>query len=78
MKDVEAFLLLQAEVGSERNIYCRLVDLDEVSSVYELFGEWDIIAKVGVDSIGALDGFISDTVRNIKGVTLTSTIIISR
>ena len=78
MKDVEAFLLIQAEVGSERNIYGRLVDLDEVSSVYELFGEWDIIAKVGVDSIGALDGFISDTVRNIKGVTLTSTIIISR
>jgi DNA-binding Lrp family transcriptional regulator len=55
-----------------------LADLDEVNSVYELFGEWDIIAKVGVDSIAALDGFISDTVRNIKGVTITSTIVISR
>ncbi len=78
MTDVEAFLLIQAEVGFERNVYGRLADLDEVNSVYELFGEWDIIAKVGVDSIAALDGFISDTVRNIKGVTITSTIVISR
>jgi len=78
MTDVEAFLLIQAEVGFERNVYGVLADLDEVNSVYELFGEWDIIAKISVDSIGALDGFISDTVRNIRGVTLTSTIIISR
>lgn len=78
MTDIEAFLLIQAEVGSERNVYGRLADLDEVSSVYELFGEWDIIAKISVDSIGALDGFISDTVRNIEGVNLTSTIIVSR
>jgi len=78
MTNVEAFLLIQAEVGFERSVYGRLVDLEEVSSVYELFGEWDIIAKIGVESIGELDGFISDTVRNIEGVNLTSTIIISR
>mgnify|MGYP001442271843 CR=1 FL=1 len=78
MTNVEAFLLIQTDVGSERSVYGRLADLDEINSVYELFGEWDIIAKIGVESIGALDGFISDTIRHIDGVNLTSTIIVSR
>ena len=78
MSELGAFILIQTKVGSERNVYGRLADLEEIERVYELFGEWDIIARIKVDNVGQLDGFVSETVRNIEGVTLTSTIIISR
>ena len=77
MAKISAFLLIQTEVGSERNVYGRLSQIEEVDFLYELFGEWDIIAKVDVESVEALDGFISDNVRTINGVKLTSTVIIS-
>ncbi len=78
MANLSAFLLIQTEVGSERNVYGRLSQIDEVDLLYELFGEWDIIAKIDVDSVEHLDGFISDKIRTINGIKLTSTIIISR
>ena len=78
MAKISAFLLIQTEVGSERNVYGRLSQIEEVDFLYELFGEWDIITKVDVESFEALDGFISDNVRTINGVKLTSTVIISR
>ena len=78
MSEIEAFILIQTKVGSERNVYGRLADLEEIERVYELFGEWDIIARIKVDNVGQLDGFVSETVRNIEGVNLTSTMIISR
>ncbi|MEK9635304.1 MAG: Lrp/AsnC ligand binding domain-containing protein [Candidatus Woesearchaeota archaeon] len=78
MANLSAFLLIQTEVGSERNVYGRLSQIDEVDFLYELFGEWDIIAKIDVDSVEHLDGFISDKIRTINGIKLTSTIIISR
>ena len=78
MAKISAFLLIQTEVGSERNVYGRLSQIDEVDFLYELFGEWDIIAKIDVDSVEHLDGFISDKIRTINGIKLTSTIIISR
>ncbi len=78
MANLSAFLLIQTEVGSERNVYGRLSQIDEVDLLYELFGEWDIIAKIDVDSVEQLDGFISDKIRTINGIKLTSTIIISR
>ncbi len=76
--EIKAFILVQTEVGSEREVYSQLGNLNEVEQVYELFGEWDIIIRVKVDSIEQLDGFVSDIVRKTEGVTLTSTTLISR
>ncbi len=78
MSNVGAFILIQSKIGSERDVYNKLQELDEVEHVNELFGEWDLIAKIGTDSTEHLDGFLSDIIRKIEGVKLTSTIIISR
>ena len=43
----------------------------------ELYGEWDIIAKVGVDKLEELDSLISDKIRSVKEIKETSTMIVA-
>jgi len=78
MTKINAMLLICADAGTERNVYDELNKHDEIDFVNELFGTWDIIAKIQTESVERMDEFVSDIVRNIKGVNSTMTLIISR
>ena len=71
-------LLIGTETGSERNVYSELKKHDEIEFVHELFGSWDIIAKLETEDVQRMDEFVSDIVRNITGVNSSATLIISR
>lgn len=73
----KAYVLLKTKPGYERNIVKELKDLPEIEAVNELYGEWDIITRVSVASIDDLDALLSEKMRKIKGVTLTSTMIVA-
>lgn len=78
MTKINAMLLICADAGTERNVYDELNKHDEIDFVNELFGTWDIIAKIQTESVERMDEFVSDIVRNIKGVNSTMTLIVSR
>lgn len=78
MAKISAMLLIGTETGSERNVYSELSKLDEIEFVHELFGSWDIIAKIQTEDVQRMDEFVSDIVRNIPGVNSSATLIISR
>lgn len=73
----EAFILLKVTPGYERNIVKELKDIPEIVNVHELYGEWDMIAKASVVKIEDLDALLSEKMRKIEGVTLTSTMIVA-
>jgi DNA-binding Lrp family transcriptional regulator len=73
----EAYVLLKVTPGYERNIVKELKDLPEIVDINELYGEWDIIAKASVVRIEDLDALLSEKMRKIEGVTLTSTMIVA-
>jgi DNA-binding Lrp family transcriptional regulator len=74
---LKAYVLLKAKPGYERNTVKELKDLPEVETINELYGEWDIITMVSVESIDELDELISEKMRKIEGVTITSTMIVA-
>jgi DNA-binding Lrp family transcriptional regulator len=74
----EAYVLLKVTPGYERNIVKELKDIPEIEDVNELYGEWDMIAKASVASIEDLDALLSEKMRKIEGVTLTSTMIVAK
>jgi DNA-binding Lrp family transcriptional regulator len=74
----EAYILLKVNPGYERSIVKALKDIPEVEDVDELYGQWDIITKASVDRIEDLDALLSDKMRKIEGVTLTSTMIVAK
>jgi DNA-binding Lrp family transcriptional regulator len=74
---VEAYVLLKVTPGYERNIVKELKDLPEIEDINELYGEWDIITKASVERIEDLNALLSEKMRKIEGVTLTSTMIVA-
>ena len=78
MTKISAMLLIGTVAGKERNVYAELNKHNEIDFVNELFGTWDIIAKIQTESVERMDEFVSDIVRNINGVDSTMTLIVSR
>ncbi len=74
---VKAYILVKVQVGSERDIFNKLKKMNEVEDVNELYGEWDIIAKIKVNKLEDLDSLISDKIRAVKEIKETSTIIVA-
>ncbi len=73
-----AFVLIKVDTGAERNVYDEILAIEQTELVHELFGEWDMIALINLSSPEELDHFMTEVVRKIEGVNLTSTMIVAR
>ncbi|RLE77005.1 MAG: Lrp/AsnC family transcriptional regulator [Thermoprotei archaeon] len=73
---VLAYVILVVGVGQEHRILEEVKKLSEVKDAHIVYGEYDIIARVEVDSIKKLENVIK-TIRSIKGVLRSITLISS-
>ncbi len=72
------YVLVGLRDCDEQQVVSKLLDYEEVVEAYILFGEWDIIAKLEVESPEAAGTFVMDKVRSIEDVNLTSTLIVAK
>ncbi len=75
---VQAYVLFKVSLGTEREVCRKIVEFDEVLVADTIYGEYDVIAKVSVPGLEALEEFLSEKIRSVPGVVLTSTMIIAR
>jgi DNA-binding Lrp family transcriptional regulator len=75
---VLAYVMFKVSSGTEREVAQKLIDFEEVLQADVIFGEYDVVAKVLAKSLDSLEDFVSDHIRNIPNVLVTSTMIISR
>jgi len=75
---VEAYILITVESGQEREVFDALRKLEEVESINEIYGEWDIIVKLNVNDIRKIDTVVTEKIRKNPEVKLTSTMIVAR
>jgi len=75
---VTAYVLFKVSSGTEREVAQKLVDFNEVIQVDVIFGEYDVVAKVVTENLDMLEGFVSEKIRAVPNVLVTSTMIISR
>ncbi|HIE19180.1 TPA: Lrp/AsnC family transcriptional regulator [Candidatus Bathyarchaeota archaeon] len=75
---VKAYVMMKVSSGSERKICKKIVEFEEVMDVSIVYGEFDIIAKVKVDELETLESFLSENLRNMPSIMLTSTMIVAR
>jgi DNA-binding Lrp family transcriptional regulator len=73
-----AYVLFKVSSGTEREVCQKLVEFDEVIQADIIFGEYDVVAKMDTEDLDALEGFLSEKVRTVPNVLVTSTMIISR
>jgi DNA-binding Lrp family transcriptional regulator len=75
-KDVRVFLNLFVESKELENVTQSLVKLPEVTDVYEVTGEYDIVCMLRVDSILAFRNVLKDKVLKINGVRSTVSVVV--
>jgi len=75
---VKAFVLFKVSSGSERDICQKLTEFDEVLEASIIYGEYDLVAKINAQDLGQLEQFLTEKVRTVPSVVLTSTMIVAR
>ena len=75
---VLAYVLFKVSSGTERAVCQKLVEFDEVVQADIIFGEYDVVAKIETPDLSTLEEFVSDKIRSVLNVLVTSTMIVSR
>lgn len=75
---VKAYILVTLTPGSERKVCSKIAENEEVVEVSELYGEYDALLQVKVSNLRELDTFITDKIRSLPDVYLTSTMIVAK
>ncbi|MDQ3884010.1 MAG: Lrp/AsnC ligand binding domain-containing protein [Thermoproteota archaeon] len=72
----KAFVLMNAELGSEDSLVNELKKLDSVREVYQVYGVYDIVAQVEADTMEKVKETITWKLRKLNGVKSTLTMIV--
>lgn len=68
---VNAYILIQAEVGSAADVADATNALDEIVVAEVAMGPYDVIARAAADDMDQLGGVVVNAVGNIPGVERT-------
>jgi DNA-binding Lrp family transcriptional regulator len=71
-----AFVLINAEIGSEDEVVTELRKIGNVRESYVVYGVYDIVAKVEADSMDKLKEIVTWKIRRLDKVRSTLTMIV--
>ena len=72
----KAFVLMNAELGSEDSLVNELKKLESVKEVYQVYGVYDIVAQVEANTMDKVKETITWKLRKLNGVKSTLTMIV--
>jgi Lrp/AsnC family transcriptional regulator for asnA, asnC and gidA len=77
--NVTAIIIIQTESEKHENVEKELSKLREVTEVYSISGEYDLLIKVWAKSIEELNKIVNSKIRSVDGVEdLTEMIVMDR
>ena len=71
-----AFVLINADLGTEEDLIKELKKIEEVKEVYVVYGVYDIIAKIQADTMVKVKDTITWKIRRLDKVRSTLTMIV--
>lgn len=72
---VTSYTLVRVKPAQDSHVYEIIQELSAVKEVITTYGEYDMIIKIEVASLEALDDFVFNKLRVIKGIDQTTTLI---
>ena|SRR5487761_267063 len=72
----KAFVLINADLGAERDVIDRIKSIPNVVEVHVVYGVYDIVAKVEAESLEKVKETITDRLRTLEKVRSTLTMIV--
>lgn len=67
-------MLIDIEPNREKEVYQKLLKVQDIVELYPLFGDYDLIAKVEAESFDAVGDLVVKKIRSIEGVKATKTL----
>jgi DNA-binding Lrp family transcriptional regulator len=71
-----AFVLINAEIGSEEEILKSLKSVEGVDEAYIVYGVYDIVAKIKAESMDKLKDIVTWRIRRLNKVRSSLTMIV--
>jgi DNA-binding Lrp family transcriptional regulator len=71
-----AFVLINTEIGSESEVLEELKKIEAVKEAYMVYGVYDVVAKVGANTMEKLKEIVTWNVRRLDKVRSTLTMIV--
>ena len=72
-----AYILITVKSGSEREFLKQIAEFEDVVEASLVIGENDIVIKIDVKDVSHLDQFLTEKLRVLPDVFLTTTMIIT-
>ncbi len=72
------FILITTATGKESKVLEQLRLLPELGEVHQLFGQFDMIARLETKDFDELCDIVTERIRTIQGVTGTRTLVCAR
>lgn len=70
---IQAYVLVQTEVGHAAKVAAAVAALDGVISTSEVAGPYDLIVRITADDLDGLGSFVVDRIQVVPGITRTLT-----
>ncbi len=70
---VQAYVLVQTEVGTAADVATAIADIDGVLSSQDVTGPYDVIARIEGPSIEELGSLVVSRIQKVTGITRTLT-----
>jgi len=72
-----AFVLVNTEIGAEGEVLAAIKKVDGVQEAYNVYGVYDIVAKIGAESMDKLKEIVTWHIRRLDKVRSTLTMIVT-
>jgi len=73
-----AYVLIVSETGSEQLVIEKLLIIDEIKEVNQVWGAYDVVVKVVGTTMDAVREIIKEKIRMIDGIKTTFSLVVSR
>ena len=74
---ITCFILIRIEANKEDEVYDSLSKVKQIEGIREVFGEYDMIARIEAKNLKEMRVIIISKVRAVPGVHATTTLITS-
>jgi len=73
-----AFILMNVQTGRLKSLAAELLEIEGITEVYSVAGEWDLVVIARVREHEALSDLITEHVAGLQGIVKTETLIAFR
>ena len=73
-----AFILMNVQTGRLKSLAAELLEIEGITEVYSVAGEWDLVVIARVREHEALSDLITERVAALQGIVKTETLIAFR